>query len=186
MNLQNLGTLGVPERQFTSAPFGVSQPNYEQIMLGQLGTTDATRGQLTGNAFGTLGAFVTTPTVFPYGRPKAILIIPSNALAFPNGNVTARLVGARTPKNGFATAGSNVTAANYPDGGFLGPLVTLATAVAGLASSGIWITPSSAGGASPGIPDLQWDTAHISLEINFVAGAPTAGNLAVVLFTSPN
>lgn len=175
-----LADLNVADRQFR--PEYGSIPNYEALMLGARGNT----GVVNGTGFASLAAFVTTQTVFPLGRIKSILLIPSGGLTFPSGNVTARLAGARTPKAGFTSAGSNVIPANYPDGGFLGPLVTLATTVTSLPNQGIWITASDANGAAPGIPDLQYDTAHVSLEINFVGGAPTAGSLAVVMFVSPN
>jgi hypothetical protein len=175
-----LADLNVPDRQMR--PDYGSIPNYEALMLGTRGAN----GVLTGIAFGSLNAFVNTATVFPLGRPKTILILPSGTLTFPVGNVTARLIGARTPKTSFAGAASQVTAANYPDGNYVGPLVTLATGVTTLPNLGIWITPSSAAGANGGLLDLQWDVAHVALEINFVGGAPTQGNLAVVMFVGAN
>lgn len=179
--LQRLSDLDVPERNYRPDGYG-SIPNYEAMLLG----VRANSGAITGVPFGTLNAFVATQTVFPMGRPKSILIIPSNGLTFPVGNVTARLFGARTPKGFLAGAAEQVTAANYPDGGFLGALVTLATGVTNLPNQGIWITPSSAAGVAGGIPDLQWDTDHVGIEINFVGGAPSAGNLAIVMSMSPN
>ncbi len=179
--LQRLGDLDVPERNYRPDGYG-SIPNYEAVLLG----TRAAAGALTGVPFGTLNAFVTTATVFPMGRPKAILLLPTGALTFPVGNVTARLVAARTPKAFFAGAASQVTAANYPDGGYVGPVATIGTGITTFPNSGIWVTPSSAAGAAGGIPDLQWDIAHMGLEVNFVGGAPTQGNLAVVLYMSPN
>lgn len=171
---QRLADLVVPERN--QDPNWGNAPSNEHLLLGTVvGAT------LTGSGFAVLGAFVDTATVFPMGRFKSILLIPSGTLTFPSGNVTARLFGARTPKAFAAGAGS---ALPYADGGFLGPLVTLATAVTTLPNAGIWITPSDAAGAAPGIPDLQWETAHVGLEVNFVGGAPTAGNLAIVMYVA--
>lgn len=170
-----------PERNYRPDGYG-SIPNYEALLLGTRGAT----GTITGIAFGSLAAFVTTATIFPMGRLKTILLLPTGTLTFPVGNVTARLVAARTPKASFVGAASQVTAANYPDGGYVGAIATLATGVTTLPNTGIWITPTSQAGAAGGLADLQWDIAHMALEVNFVGGAPTQGSLAAVCYMSPN